>query len=201
MLAILRADRSASDRTWEDGEIAPEDSVARFLLQHLFMFRVLKILRRVFRESPESVKKKVAGQCEKGIRDLEQALALYPKHRFAHYNIACYYCQLGKKEEAFGHLATAIENGYTNALSIQSDPDLAFLKIQQEFAWFAANGYRHPVIRSVTDVTSQAISASNGKSPPTESQFQDQKLRIIDALNRGKYTHEVKKHLARGSER
>jgi TM2 domain-containing membrane protein YozV len=76
------------------------------------------------------------------ISDYTKALDITPDDPEIHFQIAKAYSLTENKEMAFRHLDTAKQCGLREMDRISSDPDLAFIRIQGEFAEFKANGYR-----------------------------------------------------------
>ena len=129
-----------------------------------------------------AIGKAKSGKYEDAINDLKQSLALQPKYYNAHYNLACCYSRLDKKEDAFRSLSCAVANGYDNFEKIQSDPDLAFIRTQPEFVEFAASGYKTNVqLDNSSDVLDklERLSALKEKGILAESEFLQQKSKLI----------------------
>lgn len=116
------------------------------------------------------------------IKIFREILALKPNYAAAHFNLACIYSRLSKKEDAFKSLAAAVKSGYNNFAKIQSDPDLAFLRSQPEFPEFAAGGYTEPAKLTQADDTItklERLAALKARGVLTEQEFTDQKARIL----------------------
>jgi TM2 domain-containing membrane protein YozV len=79
---------------------------------------------------------------EGAIEDFKKALAINPTDIAVHFNLACSYSLNEEKENAFFHLNKAVELGFVDFKKIQDHDALAYLRIQDEFDIFKANGYR-----------------------------------------------------------
>ncbi len=73
------------------------------------------------------------GYIEEGLQvDLTLA-RLQPRDPTVHYNLACSYALLGKKEEAFSELKKAVRLGYSDPDHMRADPDLESLRGDPRF--------------------------------------------------------------------
>jgi len=64
---------------------------------------------------------------------LNSQLILNPTNNIAHYNLSCAESLVGNLTESLSSLKDAIQNGFTDALKITSDPDLKALHSLPEF--------------------------------------------------------------------
>ncbi|MCM8814276.1 MAG: hypothetical protein NC924_10170 [Candidatus Omnitrophica bacterium] len=65
---------------------------------------------------------------------LDQRLAeLKPEDAVVHYNMACSYALLGRRDEGFASLKRAIALGYDDFIYMDSDPDLVSLRTDQRY--------------------------------------------------------------------
>ncbi len=78
------------------------------------------------------------------IDDYRKALDISPDDPELHFQIARAYSLNEEKELAFRHLDTAVAYGLKNKGKIDTDEDLAFIRIQPEYEKFKANGYEIP---------------------------------------------------------
>jgi tetratricopeptide (TPR) repeat protein len=135
--------------------------------------------QRRFNEATQRAKQK---RHDEAIVILHEVLSLKPNYAAAHFNLACNYSRLSKKDEAFNSLAAAVKCGYANFQKIQSDPDLAFLRSQPEFSQFAASGYRETPKSSSADETInklERLAALKSQGVLTDQEFIEQKARIL----------------------
>lgn len=79
---------------------------------------------------------------EGAIRDFNKALEISPKDVAIHFNLACTYSLTENADKAFFHLDKAVGFGFDDFRRIKEHDALAFLRIQQQFDQFEANGFR-----------------------------------------------------------
>ncbi len=72
------------------------------------------------------------GKYDKAVESYTKAVEIL-RGPFAMYNLACAYARLSDKEKAFEWLNKAIDAGFTQAMQINSDPDLAALREDGRF--------------------------------------------------------------------
>jgi TM2 domain-containing membrane protein YozV len=76
------------------------------------------------------------------IRDFNKALEVAPKDIAIHFNLACAHSLTENADKAFFHLDKAVANGFDDFKRIKEHDALAFLRIQDQFDQFEANGFR-----------------------------------------------------------
>lgn len=76
------------------------------------------------------------------IRDFDKALEIAPKDIAIHFNLACAHSLTENADKAFFHLDKAVANGFDDFKRIKDHDALAFLRIQNQFDPFEANGFR-----------------------------------------------------------
>lgn len=79
---------------------------------------------------------------EGAIADFEKSLEVDPQDIASHFNLACAYSLIEKKDKSFYHLDRAVANGFDDFQRIKTHDALAFLRIQSEFDQFEQNGFR-----------------------------------------------------------
>lgn len=99
-------------------------------------------------------------------RDYAKAIEAYSKIQSgpglatARYNIACAQALLGKTDDAFAALNSAVDAGFTDAKTFDGDSDLASLRADPRFAKVSAR---------VSAAASNAQGKANGFQPPPEA--------------------------------
>lgn len=112
---------------------------------------------------------------EAAIEDFKKALEANPRDIATHFNLACAYSLMEKKEKSFYHLDRAVALGFNDFERIQSHDALAYLRVQPEFLTFADNNYRLAAEEKVTEK----------KAPPPEQQTKGQPQGdLLEQLNR-----------------
>lgn len=89
------------------------------------------------------------------IADFTKGLEINPADVKTHFRLACAYSISENADKAFFHLSKAVENGMKNLDKIQSTDELAYLRIQDQFAEFQKNNYRlAPSVQPPPDIPS-----------------------------------------------
>lgn len=71
-----------------------------------------------------------------------KALNIAPDHPKLLYDLACLYAMKEDADKGFEYLALAVHKGFKDLDDIETNPALAYLRIQDEFLDFAKAGYR-----------------------------------------------------------
>lgn len=79
---------------------------------------------------------------EGALADYEKAVEIAPADKEMHFNIACIYSLLEKKNLSLENLELAISKGYKNFENLKVVDELAFLRIQPEWDDFVNNDYK-----------------------------------------------------------
>jgi TM2 domain-containing membrane protein YozV len=126
------------------------------------------------------------------IRDFNKALEIGPKDVALHFNLACAYSLTEDADKAFFHLDNAVSNGFDDFKRIKEHDALAFLRIQDQFDNFEANGFR--LTPQLNAPKEDLLSSPQGdlleqlkrlgdlreKGLLTEEEFVAQKKRLLD---------------------
>ena len=76
------------------------------------------------------------------IEEFHAALEVDPSSAAAHFNLTCCYSILRDHEDAYYHLAKAVENGFKDYPRIRNHEALSYLRSRDDFENFVLNGYR-----------------------------------------------------------
>ncbi len=87
------------------------------------------------------IKKYKEYEIEEALEDFKKGLKIEPNDISLLFNMACAYSLLENKSEAYRHLSLAVVNGFKDFEKIQNHDDLAFVRIQEEYDDFKANGF------------------------------------------------------------
>ncbi len=89
---------------------------------------------------------------EEAVEVFEQVLAYNSHDAAVHFNLACCFSILEKKERALRHISLAVEYGFDKFEKIDTHPSLAWLRIQEEWVDFNKRKYKlKPVCEEVSD--------------------------------------------------
>lgn len=158
-----------------------------------------RVNKKIIRSNPfkkSGVKKYKEYEIEEALEDFKKGLKIEPNDLALLFNMACAYSLLESKEEAYRHLALAVENGFTDYEKIQSHDDLAFVRIQPEYDDFKAGGFK---LNASTQKSSTDKVLSN---EPMDDVLLSQLNRLMELRKKGVLTEnefvlERKKILAR----
>lgn len=78
------------------------------------------------------------------IKAYQKALKVNPRDSVVHFNLACLYSLEEDLQHSYLHLSKAVENGFSMYDKIREHDHLAFLRTDDGFDAFVANGYRMP---------------------------------------------------------
>ncbi|HWC66037.1 MAG TPA: protein kinase [Thermoanaerobaculia bacterium] len=104
--------------------------------------RRMQVLENHIREVPEDARARILlssdyadeNRVDDAIREANFAMILRPNEATVHYNAACTFCKLGRKDEAMGALTKAWNAGFKDSDWSWRDPDLDLVKDVPEFA-------------------------------------------------------------------
>ncbi|MGC2333746.1 MAG: tetratricopeptide repeat protein [Candidatus Acidiferrales bacterium] len=110
--------------------------------------RLQRTLQQQLEMVPEDVRARILlastyaqfGDGDRGIAELQKAIALRPDDSNILFNGACVYGRLSRKTEALEMLKKAKEHGYHNTAWLARDPDLACLRDEPEFKALVGTG-------------------------------------------------------------
>ena len=87
------------------------------------------------------------------IEDFKKALAVNSADVAVHFNLACAYSITERADKSLYHLNEAVKNGFVDFDKIKNHDALAYLRIQDEFETFVANGYRLDAVEKMASPT------------------------------------------------
>jgi TM2 domain-containing membrane protein YozV len=126
------------------------------------------------------------------IADFEKGLEVDPQDIALHFNLACAYSLEEKTQKSFYHLEKAVEFGFKDFDRIKEHEGLAFLRIQDEFETFEANGYRMIQVEALPEPAEEDLLS-------TQPDLLDQIKKLGELREQGLLTekefHEQKKKL------
>ncbi len=136
------------------------------------------------------IKKYKDFEYEAAIEDFNKALEIDDRDISVHFNLACAYSLTEQKEKSFHHITMAVENGFTDLEKIKTHDALAFIRIQDEFDAFEANGFKSTTnmkaeSKEVLEENSalleqlQQLAALRDKGLLTEEEFVLQKKKLL----------------------
>ena len=103
--------------------------------------RAILALENHLKEMPEDARARTllavtyadGGRVEEAMREANLAMVLRPDEAMVHYNAACTFCRLQKKQEAVDAMSRAWKAGYRDPVWARRDPDLQPLHGEPEF--------------------------------------------------------------------
>jgi len=89
----------------------------------------------------------------KYLSTLQSSLSKDSSNPTTHFELACFYSLIEDRNNAYKHLGYAVTYGYKKIENIQTEPDLRWLRSQDDFNEYAANGYKfgNPKTPTVND--------------------------------------------------
>ena len=98
--------------------------------------------KRVNPFKQSGIKKYKDFDLEEAIIDFNKGLEIDGRDLALHFNIACAYSLTEQVEKAYYHLDKAVQLGFKDFEKIKTHDDLAYVRIQEQFDDFEANGFR-----------------------------------------------------------
>jgi Flp pilus assembly protein TadD len=117
------------------GALGKKEALRNFILQRI------QVLEGHLKRVPEDARGRALlatdyanlNRVEDAMREAHLAMALRPDEATVMYNVACVFCQLGRKSEGLEALRKAWAAGFKDAVWARRDPDLALLHGDPEF--------------------------------------------------------------------
>jgi hypothetical protein len=88
-----------------------------------------------------------AGDVDAALKELEECYTTIRTHPLVNFNLACCYSRKENAVASLKYLKDAIRNGYYTFDHLKKDPDLQFLREQEEYKVFANAGFDVNAIR------------------------------------------------------
>ncbi len=130
------------------------------------------------------------------IEEFNKALEVEPRDIATHFNIACAYSINEEADKAFFHLDQAVANGFTDFERIREHDKLAFLRIQDEYDAFEANGFRleKPAGEEAKPEDNASASKQEEETVEDHSHILEQLKKLGDLREKGLLTEEEFSH-------
>jgi hypothetical protein len=125
----------------------------------------------------------------KYLTSLQTSLSKDSTNPTTHFDLACFYSLIEDRDNAYKHLSNAVAFGYSKIDNIHTAPDLKWLRSQNDFKQFVANGYKFietPQVTTKTTATSNYIeelkelAKLKEEGIITEEEFNTLKAKIIE---------------------
>lgn len=120
---------------------------------------------------------------------LQQSLSEDSTNPETHFELACFYSLIQDKNKTFDHLNKAVFYGYKKVENIEKEPDLKWIRHQDEFKEFKANDYKiiSPAIKTSKDnyiEELRELGKLKDEGIITEKEFQDLKEKILTRVKK-----------------
>ena len=125
---------------------------------------------------------------------LQQSLYEDSTNPETHFELACFYSLIQDKDKSFDHLNKSVFYGYKNLKNIEKEPDLKWIRHQDGFKEFKANGYKivAPVTKTAVITTStdnyieelRELGKLKDEGIITEKEFQELKEKILNRVKK-----------------
>lgn len=127
---------------------------------------------------------------EGAIEDFKKGLEMEPKDIALHFNIACAYSLTEQVDLAYSHLDRAVALGFNDFEKIQTHDDLAFVRIQDRWDEFKANGFllKTPPLQAApppAQASSPEDAPATREIPVQDDALLTQLKRLADLRDRG----------------
>lgn len=125
------------------------------------------------------------------INDFKEALRQAPRDISLHFNLACAYSLTEQADEAFFHLDQAVALGFNDFKRIREHEAFAFLRIQDKFEAFEAQGFRlNSAVMPSSASAPTSIPQAAAPGVEDHSDLLDQLKKLNDLREKGLLTAE-----------
>lgn len=122
------------------------------------------------------------------ITDFEKALEIDEKDVAVHFNIACAYSLNENVDKAFYHLDRAVGLGFDDFKRIKEHDALAYIRIQDKFEEFEANGFR--LVRQLDAPKENLLDTAPAEEETASSDLLEQLQKLGELRQKGLLTEE-----------
>ncbi len=124
---------------------------------------------------------------EGAVADFEKALEVDAKDVATHFNLACTYSLMERKDKSFYHLDRAVALGFDDLSRIKNHDALAFLRIQPEYEQFERNGFR---LAPQLEAPKEDLLSTRPTVAPVSTDLLEQLQRLGELREKGLLTEE-----------
>lgn len=127
----------------------------------------------------------------KYLTSLQKSLSKDNANPQTHFELACFYSLIEDKDNAYKHLSEAVNYGYKKFDNIKIEPDLKWLRAQNDFEKFVANGYKL-IAKEVPEVSKTSsinyieelkeLAKLKEEGIITEKEFNELKAKILEKV-------------------
>lgn len=117
------------------------------------------------------IKKYKQDKFHEAIEEFNKSLELNENPAAAHFNLACCYSVLRDADDAYFHLAKAVEHGFSDIERIRKHDALQYLRARDDFEVFVENGYK--ILEQLPSPREDLISAGDRFDPTVLDKIED----------------------------
>ena len=127
----------------------------------------------------------------KYLTSLQTSLSKDSSNPQTHFELACFYSLIEDRDNAYKHLSEAINYNYKKLETIKTEPDLKWLRGQNDFKEFVANGYKFKAtaIHEISNATTnnyieelKELAKLKDEGIITEKEFNELKTKILERV-------------------